>query len=49
MWWSGLLAAPAFTHLLRTLTGLPVQVETATVPLGVSWRVFPVTGIASLW
>ena len=49
MWWSGLLAAETFTHLLRTLTGLPVQAGTTMVPLWVSWVVCPVTGIASLW
>lgn len=49
MWWSGLLAAATFVHLLRTMTGVPVTIGAVEVPLWVSWVVVPVAGGASLW
>ena len=49
MWWSGLLAAATFVHLLRTLTGLPVVIGALAVPVWVSWVVVPTAGGVSLW
>lgn len=49
MWWSGLLAAATFAHLLRTMTGAAVTIGSAEVPLWVSWVIVPVAGGASLW
>ncbi len=49
MWWSGLLAAATFVHLLRTITGGPVVVGSMAVPLRVSWVIVPVAGGASVW
>lgn len=49
MWWSGLLAAGTFIHLLRTMTGLPVTIGTVAIPLWVSWVIVPIAGGASLW
>lgn len=49
MWWSGLLAAATFVHLLRTMTGVPVTIGAVEVSLWVSWVVVPVAGGASLW
>ena len=49
MWWSGLLAAATFVHLLRTMTGLPVMIGTVAIPLWVSWVIVPVAGVLSLW
>ena len=49
MWWSGVLAAATFAHLLRTMTGLPLIVGSVDVPLWVSWVIVPVAGGASLW
>ena len=49
MWWSGVLAAATFVHLLRTMTGLPVTIGSVLIPLWVSWVIVPVAGVASLW
>jgi len=49
MWWSGLLAAACFVHLLRVMVGLPVRFGTWQVPMEVSWIVFPLAGLVSLW
>ena len=49
MWWSGLLAAAAFVHLLRAMLGMAVTVGTVEIPLRVSWIAGPVAGALSLW
>lgn len=49
MWWSGLLAAMTFVHLLRIVTGVPVRIGAFDVPLWPSWIIVPVAGGLSLW
>ena len=48
MWWSGLLAAATFVHLLRAMTGMPVTIGPVAVPLWVSWVIVPLAGGLSL-
>lgn len=49
MWWSGLLAAATFVHLVRAMTGVPVRVGSMDIPLWASWAIVPVAGTISLW
>jgi hypothetical protein len=49
MWWSGLLAAATFVHLVRAMTGVPVTIGSVAIPLWLSWVVVPVAGVVSLW
>ena len=49
MWWSGLLAIVTFAHLLRAVMGVPVTVGTIALPLWISWVIFPLAGMGSLW
>ena len=49
MWWSGLLAAATFVHLLRIMTGFSVMIGSLVIPYWVSWIVVPVAGVGSLW
>lgn len=49
MWWSGALGLAAFAHMLRALAGVTLSVGTVSIPVWVSWVVFPAAGIASMW
>ena len=49
MWWSGVFAVAAFVHLMRALANLSVTIGTLTIPMWVSWVVFPVAGFLSGW
>lgn len=49
MWWSGLFAAAACVHVLRTLANVPVVIGTMAIPIWVGWVVFPLAGFVSGW
>ena len=49
MWWSGLLAAATFVHLMRAMMEVPLRVAAIDVPLWISWLIVPVAGGLSLW
>mgnify|MGYP001578549838 CR=1 FL=1 len=49
MWWSGLFALVSASHLIRSLGGIPVTIGTVSIPLWLSWVVFPIAGAVSGW
>jgi hypothetical protein len=47
---SGLLfTLVAIAHLLRVVLGVPVQIDSAAVPMAVSWVGFAVPAVLAYW
>ena len=49
MWWSGVFSVATFVHLMRALSGVSVAIGRVSIPLSVSWVVFPITGFMAGW
>lgn len=49
MWWSGLLAAATFVHLIRVMSGASLVVGAVMMPLWMSGVIVAVAGPWSLW